>query len=112
MTENTTDERMAKLPRWAQDRIALLKRELVLRGLEIDALTGSPVKEPGRMTWGSSFYGSGEHGIPDNETVTMYLAGDQLIEVRFQDGAMVVNGSQSLSIVPQASNVIWVRVER
>jgi hypothetical protein len=109
---------MSKLPKWAQRYIQNLERDLDSRNQEIAALTGEVVKEPGRMTFGYSLFGSGEHPIPEHDHVTVYQRGSKpgwpvgSIEVRAYDDRVEIHGSDSIRIEPRASNVVNVELVR
>lgn len=102
-----TSEDIAKLPKWAQNYIYLLRSKADnLQGqLNAHGDPDSPV------TWTYGLDG-GVHGLPEKATVTLNFGPDRYIQVARRDGVMKVHGSSSISLHPAgASNAVNIYVK-
>jgi hypothetical protein len=124
-TEKPTKEQLAKLPVWAQQAFASLDRELLSAKQTVAAMRVAlnempPEGASGIVTWSNL---DEDFALPDRCDVRFHDGGfgdkahGRYIEVGFsgndEDGRVVmVRGSGSIVIQPQAGNVIAVRLER
>jgi hypothetical protein len=103
-----TDERIAKLPRWAQRHIERLERDrdsLRAKLAQIDS-GESPV------VWDEyNLHGEGHHAIPARARVLFTLPSGGVIEVSLRSDHVEVRAERYGSIItqPTASNVLRIR---
>lgn len=111
----TKPEDLARLPLWAQDRIRNLERDLAQVRKE---LARTEAQEPTKMSLGFDLPGREIRWLPDEESVTFWLPPtsgllrENHIRIGFDSspGILRVMGSDSLTIRPGASNVIFLEV--
>lgn len=102
------EERHDRLPKWAQRRIAHLERDLASA---IEKLTAGPDQSD---TFAVVWAGDQDRPLGEGTTVRFDLpASDshprRYVNVRVEGDKVVVHGSDTFTIVPQSSNVIYVR---
>jgi hypothetical protein len=100
---------ISKLPKWAQDHIAGLRRE-------IQALQEGPVQEPTRIGVGYHMTRSGEpkFWLKSREHVTFFLEDRvegkmrKFINVKFdeRESTLYVHSSDELFVTPRSSNAL------
>lgn len=106
-----TDERMAKLPKWAQQEIKRLESDLQSARAELAFATGE-VASP--VTWGHRRYKI--HGIPPNETIYFGLPDGVSLGVcidRQNKRRLYVSmdGGDRLRILPAVSNAFYIEAD-
>lgn len=119
MSNYTDPEKLARLPKWAQERIQLLERDL---SREREKAQRHLSQEPTRIGLGyhtaQDKMGEPRVWLPDDEHVTFFLEdrqrpGDRSISFSFDrhsGGVQVRSTDGPLQIEPQASNVAVLNV--
>ena len=111
------DERMARLPRWARDKLNRMEADLAGLRNDMDTIVG---KHDGARVFldyrlGDSL--SGHSPMPDHTQVTFRLGDDKMrsaditvkmIEDSYGNRQLEVHGGDGLNIMPVASNVALV----
>lgn len=107
--EHEDDERIEKLPKYAQKYITRLRRNLEERDALISQMLGGPVEYNDRDdTKAYLQFGNDRHyrELPVGSRATFHIEGGWA-EVRSgNDGELCVMTSGQMSIMPQVSNVI------
>jgi hypothetical protein len=120
-TEN--HDRMAKLPKWAQEYIASLKQAIGQRDAEIRALSSS---HPGSNVALQQLADMPETTLPPNSRVVFYMEPDRPDNKRFlRDGIHVYHSDSAygpelyistnggrLTVLPSASNSVRLRIDK
>ncbi len=110
-TTETEAARMARLPKWAQDRIRYLERDLA------DTLARFADEQPPSNTYAEP-YGDPPRGLGTDVNVMFVLdTGDDgsprdYVQVRLDRGRVYVQASDSLAIFPSASNTAYIKLGR
>lgn len=99
-----TDEQIEKLPKRARDYIKGLRAALADREKTIETLINAPPPEGAALAWNDRGLTA---ALPDRAEVRFKTAQGQ-IAVSFRNGLVRVAGLYSLSVKPQAANVILV----
>ena len=108
-----TAEQLAKLPKWARDHVARLERKLASERAKSGHLE-FPAVEYGEWV-GDKVYAQFGHcahytELPEDSTAVFPTEGGHVtIQVR-RTGELEVMGDSALSIVPQVSNVVRLKV--
>ena len=99
-------ERIPKLPKWAQQYIDKLEKDIVVLEEERERV------ESGETAIYWSIWPGDEHYLPDRAAFTVYTE-HGIIEVSLRDGKLRVYGySGRLIVRPEVTNVITVEVEK
>lgn len=96
-----------RLPKWAQQELGRLRRDLAAATSQINQLTG---KEPSPITYRVMM--EEPTNIPIRSTVEFKLSEiNSRISCRInQYGWLDVSGDDSLCIQPRASNQVWIKL--
>jgi hypothetical protein len=100
-----TEDRMEKLPKWAQREFNKLTAEL-RRYDELIKCDDKPSDTTFRPPLNLSF-----KNIPSGSTVRFHLADDDYIDVLVIDGIVRVYASKVLALLPRASNSIYMKID-
>lgn len=111
MTE--VDPREVKLPKWAQEELSRLRRELHVSQQTIEELKWN---NPGSDTFLID-YGRKDAPLPKNSRIGFHLRPDdgrsrEQIQVYTEYGKLRVQGDYALIVRPTASNCFTVELER
>jgi hypothetical protein len=123
MLENSAGDRMAKLPKWAQEYIADLKQVIGQRDAEIRAMTSVHAGSNVAMR---DYAGRGKVTLPPNSHVVFYMEPDRPDSKRFiRDGIEVYHSDSAygpelyistnggrLTVLPSASNSVRLRIDK
>lgn len=111
-----TERDYSKLPKWAQNEIGTLKRQVAEANRRIAELQGSI--EGARVRWSTGTRNDGL-ALPDHATIEWQLGKGQVIRAHMQeDGTFVgkptirIDCTHQLNMHPAAANVIYVREGR
>lgn len=107
----TTDAQLERLPKYARDEIERLRRDLQGVRRRLEAARGERKTNIIVDPFISATY------IDDRDTVRYVLQSSEdfrnrYIEVELRGDTLKIRGSDILAIVPQAANVVDVKVER
>jgi hypothetical protein len=100
---------IAKLPKWAQQDIAILEKDLAYYKSQVEKLGGTA--DDATITWEDGLM-MGVHPLPDYSTITFKGEDGQRsndIRVSRDGDAIRVSGDMRISVHPSASNVVNVR---
>ena len=115
LKDEKKQERFEKLPKWAQEEILSLKREV--EDLKKELVLQQDSLSPTRIKWGYGKSGGKEaYGyVPDHETIFFNINEfDYSIRVSFDykdKKTVYINGDRPLKIKPQSCNAIKVCLE-
>ena len=105
------DEREAKLPKWAQER---LTKERVLRDRAEASVKVLFTYTKTNTYWEES--NDKRHPLPNNASIRFQLGPDMFdyIEVRIdeKEKALYIYGPGRINIRPEASNAVWISLAR
>ena len=99
------EQRIKKLPKWAQMYIGKLQRD----NAALRAERGKIADGDAKITFWVNF--DEDHGIPDRARV-VFQANDGTIDLKLRDGKVQVHASYTLIIEPASSNSINLSVRR
>jgi len=113
---NTPDPREAKLPKWAQESLSGLRRELASAERRVDALRG---RNPGTNTFLLDYGTLQDFTLPRNARIDFRLEVPGIQHARTaiqvyieQTGRLRVQGDSALLVHPSASNSLTLELER
>jgi hypothetical protein len=97
---------LSKLPKWAQNRIGKLERDVEYYKKQLDQTDAGQSK----VCWGD--YES-KHGIPEGATVTYHLQkGEMWLELKGDEVKVTApTGTHRLTVRPKSGNVLTLTVE-
>jgi hypothetical protein len=103
------DPREAKLPKWAQELIADMRRDLISSQKFAASLR---TNHAGSNTQVQN-YSHGDWGVPNNSRIAFHLLPDtgrvrRSVKVYIEDGKLMIQGDYSLNIHPESSNTFRV----
>lgn len=97
----------SKLPKWAQNKIAYLERQLEDKENQIRQMGGTE----SNVIWSTGF--SDKHCLPKDAGVTFLLGDGMEISVYItNDGLRVSSLSGRLFVSPSASNMVYLNTKR
>lgn len=104
------DPREARLPKWAQDELAILRRDLESVKRYADELRG----HRGESDTYVQNYLHGDYALPARSRIAFHLLPDdgrvrRSIKVHVEDGVLNVQGDDMIDIRPQASNSLTIK---
>lgn len=116
MTRITTDPREARLPKWAQEELRSLRRELDSTQRKLKEAHGDiPDTDTYLLDYGSLT----DWPLPRGARVAFHLTPPglgrkvrQAIQAYVSDGALHIQGDTSLVVYPRASNSFNIELER
>lgn len=100
-----TDERISKLPRWAQDELARLEREVQGLREEVASITGTVDSS---VTIRDRGYLSERRSVDERAVFEWTDPKGRRMDVTVRANGLKVTGDGRLTIWPQASNVVRV----
>ncbi|MGY5131301.1 DUF7239 family protein [Streptomyces nigrescens] len=106
------DPREARLPKWTQEELRTLRRELRQERQRTEELAG---RNPGTNTFLID-YGHKDGELPRNARIAFHTQPDdgrvrQAIQVYIENGKLRIQGDYGLSICPAASNSFTVSLD-
>lgn len=105
-----TDQREARLPKWAQEELTSLRRQLKTARTRIDELRWAV----GETNTSVLNYGNDDQPLANNAHVQFDFPGkrwDNHIQVYIEGGRLRIQGGRTLVIYPSVSNAFWVELE-
>lgn len=110
------DPREARLPKWAQEELRTLRRELGASQRKVEELKGNV---PDTDTYLLDYGSLNDFPLPRGARVAFHITPPghersvrQAVQVYVSDGAVHVQGDTSLVMYPRASNSFNIELER
>lgn len=98
-------DRLDKLPKWAQDEIKRLARDLNVAN---DTIASFDAKDS-VITWRQGL--QDKHGLPKHAVVDFHIGGNIITASLSKDVLRVSSSSSSISVLPSASNSVYVKCD-
>jgi hypothetical protein len=110
MNDEEKAARYERLPKWAQEEIALLEMRLKEACAERDAAIAAPQSNVAIRRWAAEPGEPKERWLPENAEVTFYVGKSRdRIAVRISDNGVTVNAwCGMLRVSPRAANSILI----
>lgn len=109
------DPREDKLPKWAQVHIDNLRRTAERATDELDAFRSGTYGPADTDTYSDSYRDQERLNLPKGGTIAFVLGYDHNDEIRARvryDGELEIQGLGAITVEPQASNVVVVKLKR
>ena len=97
------EEQLKKLPKWAQEHIAVLEQNLSRRNKQIAEMLGESPSDV-------KFFDSGTYrSLPSRSTVDFFLRPNFNVSCSVVDGELRIYGSSAIQILPRAANSVYIK---